>query len=175
MPGEPLKAWTSSELEILRTHAQQGVHVICQMTGRTQWSVLMTARRYRISLRRTNETRGKVLGEPRSGSLASDGLAHVRRDILAGDISAEQFIGYLESAAASARGERRLLCPACTAREVTMASTGLCRPCHNRSLAEAHRHAKAERESQRELWTERQRNKRRRDSLDVQSDSEGES
>ena len=55
------------------------------------------------------------------------------------------------------------LCPLCVARPIRVAATGLCRVCHLRELAEAHREAVEELEAQRELWTARQQLKRARD------------
>ena len=55
------------------------------------------------------------------------------------------------------------LCPLCVARPVRVRSTGLCRVCHLRELAERHREAIDELEAQRELWTARQQLKRGRD------------
>ena len=54
------------------------------------------------------------------------------------------------------------LCPLCVARPIRVAATGLCRVCHLRELAEAHREAIEELEAQRELWTARQQLKRAR-------------
>jgi hypothetical protein len=54
------------------------------------------------------------------------------------------------------------LCPLCVARPVRVIATGLCRLCHLRELAEAHREAVDELEAQRELWTARQQLKRAR-------------
>ena len=55
------------------------------------------------------------------------------------------------------------LCPLCVARPIRVAATGLCRVCHLRELAEAHREAIEELEAQRELWTARQQLKRARE------------
>jgi DNA repair exonuclease SbcCD ATPase subunit len=54
------------------------------------------------------------------------------------------------------------ICPLCVARPIRLTATGLCRVCHLRELAEAHREAIDELETQRELWTARQRLKRAR-------------
>ena len=59
------------------------------------------------------------------------------------------------------------LCPCCATREISVASSGLCRPCHLKRLAAAHRDSlsdlAAEEEALRELWTCRQELKRARD------------
>ena len=55
------------------------------------------------------------------------------------------------------------LCPLCVARPIRVGATGLCRVCHLRGLAEAHREALEELEAQRELWTARQQLKRARE------------
>lgn len=158
------RPWTVAELAILRKYASQGVDVVAGMVGRTPKSVRETARRNAISLRRLGERRGKVIGEDRAGSLLEERMRHIRDDILSGEVSDEQIHAHQQAVIAAEMGQLQRLCPACTARPVAKMSTGLCRPCHLRTLAEGHRHSKTEKEATRELWNEKQRSKRRRDS-----------
>lgn len=166
------RPWTLQEIQTLRQHAKEGVHVIALLTGRSTRSVQRAAERHRISLRRSGEQRGKALGEPRVGSWRTEGLGHVRADVLSGEVSDVNVDAHLQIVAAGRRGVPQQLCPACSARPVQRPRTGLCTPCHLRALAEAHRHAKAEKEARREWWKEKQQIKRRRDDDDARSNNE---
>jgi hypothetical protein len=57
------------------------------------------------------------------------------------------------------------LCPRCCERPATIESTGLCRPCHDKALAAAHREYMAEVAANQERATARQQSKRLRAEL----------
>jgi hypothetical protein len=154
--------WTTDELRLLREHAHEGAHAVAIMLGRSVGSVKQAAQRRRISLRRTGERRGILLGQRgRWGDqpgLDPARAAAIRVDILAGQVD----MGELERRARDmAHGTRRPVCPSCGQREQERPSTGLCEVCHNRALAQAHRDDVERRESRRQLWQERQRKSRR--------------
>jgi formate dehydrogenase maturation protein FdhE len=153
------RPWTTTELQALRALATYGATHIARTLDRTIASVKAAAHRYRISLRPTTEHRGKLLDEPRASSLNATGQRHIRVAILAGDINPHRLQAHLDHEAATLRGERHDLCPACTARPIER-RTGLCTVCHTRALTEAYRHATTERTAERELVTERQRRHR---------------
>ena len=156
------RPWTTEELRLLREHAHQGVHVVAIVLGRSVKSVEWAASVRRISLRRTGERRGIVLGQRgrwgEQPGMDPSRAAAIRVDILAGNVD----MGELERRARDmAHGTRRPMCPSCGQREQERPSTGLCEVCHNRALAQAHRDEVERRESRRELWQERQRKSRR--------------
>jgi hypothetical protein len=155
MPAAPVTAWSTGDYAQLRANAHLGAEAIAAIVGRSVWSVRNAARRQRISLRRTGERRGKVLGEQRAGSWSGE-LAAARISQAAGDVNGTVVEQHLEHVAAAMRGERAPLCPACVSRPVTRARTGLCEVCHRHALAEAHRHASAQADAQRAYWTAKQ-------------------
>ena len=141
--------WTTGEVKTLRASAHLGARELAAHLGRTVGSVQGAARRFRISLRRRDERRGIVLGQPRNVSLRRE----MRQDLLVhGDLIAKRL-----QIDADAQ-----LCPACAARPIRVRLTGLCRPCHLLRLAELQREARAEHKAQRRLWAERQRRHRDR-------------
>lgn len=152
--------WTVSELQLLQRNAHLGANVVALLTGRTVQAVIHAAKRHRVSLRRSGERRGKVLGEPRRGSWPREGLRRLRDEVIDGTTDPVLVESHLLLVASHRSGQPQQLCPACSARPVQRQRTGLCNTCHLRALAEAHRHAKAEGDAQRELWNERQRKHR---------------
>jgi len=144
------QSWTTGEVKVLRECAHLGADELARRLGRTRPSVKRAAQRYRISLRRPGVRDGLLLGQPRGLSLRRD----MREALLAYPHLLEQRLQMDYEAE---------LCPACAAREISVASTGLCRPCHLRHLAEIHREAIAEQQAKRALWVERQRLHRARE------------
>jgi hypothetical protein len=152
--GANIRPWTSSELATVRAQAHLGAARVADLLDRSVASVRSAAYRQRISLRRKGSRRGSVMGQPRGVSLP----AELRRGLLRTRVA--------EAVAARvALDEEAALCPACAARPIRVASTGLCRVCHLRRLAEAHREQLAEVEARRALWSARQDLKRARDRL----------
>ena len=148
-----VRPWTTRELTYMREHAGDGARAIAAALGRTEGAVRRAAHSARISLRRAGCRRGAVLGQPRGVSLRRE----MREGLLVyGDLIAERM--RLDREAEDAQ-----LCPACAVRRIRVSSSGLCRACHLRRLAELHREVLAEREAQRELWTQRQRLHRHRE------------
>lgn len=66
--GFEARPWTTQELARLRELAGNAPELIAEELGRTLSSVQMAAHRNRISLRRSGERRGLVLGQPRGTS-----------------------------------------------------------------------------------------------------------
>lgn len=145
--------WTTTDIRYLREHASLGAGELAQRIGRSPAAVKRAASRFGISLRRPGSRRGSVLGQPRGVSLRRE----LRADLVSGRVDQELLARRLRL---DAEAE---LCPLCVARPIRVAATGLCRVCHLRELAEAHREALEELEAQRELWTARQQLKRARD------------
>lgn len=140
------KAWNTGELTTLRNYASLGAAELAEMLGRSVNSVRMTARRYRISLRRANERRGLVLGQPRGYRLAAD----ISSDIRSGHIPAEVL------AQRTALREEAGMCPCCGRNPATVRATGFCRSCHLDRMTSAHLDILEEHDAQRALWTSRQ-------------------
>lgn len=155
--------WSTEELRTLRENAQHGAAAVAAMLGRTEAAVWSAAKRYRISLRRRGETRGKILGQ-RGAWSAISAIDGARLDL----IRTEVLGGILDVAVLEARireehhGPRRPICPACGQRPQERPATGLCEVCHLRELARAHRDEVERREARRELWQARQDKHRRR-------------
>ena len=93
-----------------------------------------------------------ALGQPR-GVSPRRGL---RDDLAAGRVDPEVLARRMKTDAAAE------LHPLCVARPIRVTATGLCRVCHLRELAEAHREAIEELEAQRGLRAARQQLKRAR-------------
>jgi hypothetical protein len=83
----------------------------------------------------------------------------VQEALARGDVTEGELLARI---AASADAE---LCPRCCERPATIESTGLCRPCHDKALAAAHREYMAEVAANQERATARQQSKRLRDEL----------
>jgi len=145
--------WTTTDIRYLREHASLGAGELAIRMGRSPAAVKRAASRFRISLRRPRSWRGSVLGQPRGISLRRE----LRADLVSGRVNSDVL------AARMRLDEEVELCPHCAARPIRVASTGLCRVCHLRELAELHREAIEELEAQRVLWTARQQLKRARD------------
>jgi hypothetical protein len=148
-------SWTTSEVRILRDNARLGAVAVAALLGRSISSVEMAAYRHRISLRRTGCRRGSVLGQPRGFSLAAAMRTALVDNPRLADLTARRMT--IDRAAE--------LCPHCCLRPIEVVTTGLCAPCHLRSLAEAHREAIEIVRAQRELWASRQELKRARRAL----------
>ena len=155
--------WSTEELRTLRANAQHGAGAVSAMLGRSEAAIWSAAKRYRISLRRRGETRGKILGQ-RGAWSAISAIDGARLDLIRSEI----LEGILVVAVLEARireehhGPRRPLCPACGQRPQERPATGLCEVCHLRELARAHRDEVERREARRELWQARQDKHRRR-------------
>jgi hypothetical protein len=156
------REWTSSEVAALRKHADLGVRALSELLDRSVDSIESAAKRYRVSLRRKGERRGRILGQTGpwiDGRPGADParLAAIREDALA---------GLLDLAALEARirdhvhGPRRPICPSCGQREQERPQTGLCEVCHLRLLAQMHRDEVERRDARRELWQSRQEKSR---------------
>lgn len=166
--GNNQRLWTLKELDAIRSMANLGAEVIAESLDRSVWSVRKMAYRMRISLRRTGNRTGLVMGQPRGVSWAAGvhesgriaALKQLRELIRHGKVD-------IENLELQARRELRLiegapLCPNCVARPQEVEKTGLCTDCHFRSLADAHRSNIERQGAQRELWRERQRKVRRK-------------
>lgn len=154
------RGWTTAELQILRAHAHEGAAALAVLLGRSEQSVRQAAKRLRISVRRQGERRGLILGQPRGESWAGLRAHGVTPEVIdalrAGDVDPALVEEQLR---AMATGQAPPLCPLCS-RFPQQPSNGVCRPCHLKALADAHRERVAVDEAQRELWTQRQRKKR---------------
>lgn len=151
-------AWTSVEIKTLREHAHLGLVAVALLLGRSEHSVQSAAKRYRISLRRVGERRGKILGQPARGrwtdqTADSARLAAIRSDVLDGSVSIPELERRIRD---RIYGPAKPLCPSCGQREQEKATTGLCEPCHLRELARAHRDEIDRRAARRELAQARQ-------------------
>lgn len=154
------RPWTSRELAILTENAAKGATVIAALTGRTTAAVKAAAHRHRISLRPRNERRGKVLGEPRTGTLEPLDAIDLRAAILDNDLDPARLEYHTTHVARSRRGELLDTCPICAARPIEVKSTGLCKACHLNVTTEAYRHVTSEQAAEREFAAERQRRHR---------------
>jgi len=159
------RQWTSQELSLLRANAHLGAETVASMLGRSVTAVTMQASKHRVSLRRSGETRGVVLGQPKGERWADqiragvppERLAAIRRDVLNGQVD----MATLEARAREAvHGKAKPICPSCGQRNVERAQTGLCSPCHWRELARAHRDEADRIEARRELDAARQEKSR---------------
>lgn len=159
--------WTSSELSQLRRDAHLGADALAALLERSPRAIRSAAQRHRISLRRKGERRGLLLGQPRGiawEELRTLGaslqlLRAIRAEALAGALDLGELDRTVRRLARAINAE---LCPLCSQRPQET-GTGLCRPCHLRQLAEAHRAVSAERLAERELWQARQDKHRRKD------------
>lgn len=152
-----------SEIELLRKHAKEGAEVVASLLGRSEQAVWSAAHRYRISLRRRGERRGKILGEHGAwASITSVDAARldlIRSEVLDGLID----VAVLEQRIrAEIDQPDRPICPSCAQRPQERSTTGLCEVCHLRELARQHRDEVERREARRELWQARQDKHRRR-------------
>lgn len=151
--------WTSGEIAQLRAHANEGARAVAELLGRTVESVRTQARDQRISLRRSGERRGVVLGQPRGESWGSrSDTRRIREAMLLGRIDPT---AVEETIARLVAEDPPPLCPLCAARWADHRS-GVCRVCHYQALAAAHRDAEALAGAQRELWQARQEKSRTR-------------
>ena len=96
-----------------------------------------------------------MLGQPRDVSLASE----IRKDLVSGRIDPEVIALRMQI---DAQAE---LCPACGRRPVRVRATGLCVPCHKRTLIEKHHEAMDELVALREHNRVKQQAKRLRDAV----------
>lgn len=158
------RPWTVTEVTILRENARLGLPAVSTLLGRSEQSVQSAAKRYRISLRRSGERRGKILGQPQTGRWTeqpgdSSRLAQIRVDVLDGTVSMAELEQRIRE---HVYGPARPICPACGQREQEKPTTGLCEPCHLRLLAQMHRDEMDRREARRDLWQARQSKHRAR-------------
>lgn len=151
--------WSSSELRYLSEHAADGAAAIAEALHRSVSSVRHQASRRRLSLRRRGERRGNLLGQPRGESWLhlraygmTPGAARALRDaVSAGRVDLADVERQLRLVGVEPPAP---LCPVCMARP-QYKTTGVCRPCQLRALAQAHRDQLAEARAQRELWAAR--------------------
>ncbi len=159
--------WSTFELATLRRMANMGAPTIAEALNRSEQSVRMMAHYHRISLRRLGSTRGLVMGQPRSVGVEQLQALQVDLRVWAAmrakAIDGKLDINRLEEIAGRARAiaNGAPLCPGCTRNPQEVDTTGLCRDCHVRRLAEAHT-LSTESPAQRELWAARQAKTRRR-------------
>lgn len=163
-PRSNTAPWSTDEVRVLRDHAHEGAATVSAILGRTEASVWSAAKRYRVSLRRRGETRGRILGQRGAWTVDTSGVDPARLAL----IRTEAIAGVVDVAILEARirdefhGPRRPLCPACSQRPQERPATGLCEVCHLRELARAHRDEVERRDARRELWQARQDKHRRR-------------
>lgn len=160
------KPWTSTELATLHQHAHQGATTCALLLGRTTKAVRRQAERQRISLRTPNNRQGILLGQPThttTSALATDApnptlIHHINQQIRDGQLPAT-----IQTEAHKIATGHYPICPACARNYANHPTTGTCRSCYLRALAEAHHQHHDEQAAQQELWTARQQAKRRRD------------
>jgi len=158
----PQRPWTTKELQTLRANAAQGAAGVAELLDRSIASVKRQAQQQRISLRLDGERRGLLIGQPRAISFRSGAnklaqLVELRRAALAGEVDLQMIERRVRLIAHGAP-----LCPACTARPIEKASTGLCTDCHLDGLTDQHRLASRTVLRQRELDLQRQNKARAR-------------
>lgn len=160
------KEWTAKELDTLRREGHKGASHVATLLGRSVQSVRAMAKRNRISLRRQGERRGLILGQPRgvnwnelrAHGITPQSLKAIKADALAGIISMTELEARI---ARLAGGDQPPICPMCAIRPQEHQS-GICRPCHLKALADAHRDARDTYEAQQRLWAARQESSRAR-------------
>lgn len=162
------RPWTSADIDFMRRNNSQGALWIALQLGRTVRSVKAAANRNRISLRRSGERRGLLLGQRRDESLAdlrqvglNDPQA-IRDAVVDGRLDLADVERQIQALTA---GDVPPICPACGVRNVDRA-VGWCSPCYARQLAAAHRDQVDRLEAQRDLDAARQakaRSRRRAD------------
>jgi len=140
------RMWTTADLVVMREHAHLGAAAVALLLGRSVTSVRFEAHRFRISLRRTGERRGLVLGQPRGQAI----LPVIRGDVVSGKVSAEAIAERMTLLRDAA------LCPVCARRPIEVPSSGYCVCCHKRLLSEAHLAELEKIDAQRSLWSSRQ-------------------
>lgn len=161
-PRRNTRPWTSVEVATLRRHADLGARAIAELLDRSVDSIEQAAKRYRVSLRRKGERRGRVLGQRGPWIDGTPGADPARLAV----IRNEALAGLVDLAALEARirdhvdGPRRPLCPSCGQRHQERPTTGLCEVCHLRLLAQMHRDEVERRDARRELWQSRQEKSR---------------
>ena len=165
--ADKAKAWTSKDVAYLRKHAADGVEALAQALGRSPRSLRNMAHKERISLRKSGERRGLLIGQPR-GTVWADLRHHGVSALRLMAIKDETLDGTLDLAALEralaeiTRGHTRMVCPNCGTRYVERNTSGWCAPCHFRMLARLHLDEIAKHEAQRELWAARQESSRSR-------------
>jgi len=125
------RAWTTTEVERLRENRELGAEAVAELLGRSIWSVKGAAYRQGISLRRPGDSRGHVLGQPRTMSLARD----LHRAMAAAPGLYAERLRVLRDAS---------LCPECARRPIQVERSGLCRPCHGKHLERLYRESRGE-------------------------------
>lgn len=157
--GNKLSPWTTADIAYLRTHGHLGALVVADQLGRTPSSVRKQASKLRISLRRPGSAAGLLLGQPRGQSwrrLRAHGLSpRMIADLRVAAAAGKVDLAGVEHQLRLVHSEPPApLCPVCMARPQHK-TTGVCRPCQLRALAQAHRDQLAEAQAQRELWAAR--------------------
>ena len=135
------RPWTTTEVAYLRDNRELGARLLCELMGRSLWSVRKAAHYHRISLRRPRDGRGRLFGE----------LAGLRLEQLRGAVVSDA-PGHF----AQRLNERREieLCCQCGHRPVQVEAAGLCGSCYVRVLACRARDARDELEQARLLLAE---------------------
>lgn len=145
------RPWTSTEVQEMRRMAPLGAEAVAEVLERSVRSVRQQAHRLRISLRRTGERRGMILGQPRGRTLDPA----LREAVIA---------GVADPARAESLGIAKVLgrsdCPACGTRPAEVASSGFCQRCHLEALALGHAMEADTAAAQRKVDRERQRKSR---------------
>jgi len=155
-PGANNHPWTSAEILTLRTNATSGAAECARVLRRSVSSVTNAAHRMRISLRRKGSRSGSVLGQPRGVSLRRDVRDHLATHHL-DELLAERM----------RIDEEAELCPNCGRRPVRVRTSGFCKSCHCRRLAELHREATDDEVAARAMWAARQARKASLDLMDA--------
>jgi hypothetical protein len=125
------KAWNRHDLYVLRHFGHLGAAALAVKLGRTEAAIRSAANRYRASLRRRGETRGRLFGIPAGAD--SPLIRRIRADVLAGlaDMTVIERRVVLSASGAP-------LCPSCAMRHVEVERSGLCEDCHMTGLALGH-------------------------------------
>ena len=138
-----IKPWSVRDINDLRRNAALGADTLAHLLSRTPNAIRLQAAKLRISLRRTGERRGRVLGQTTNSPLPPGW-----RDLAITDPTTATALA--QDALTTAP-----LCPRCTTWPQAP-RLGICRVCHTHALAEAHRHAQALATAKRDLDQARQ-------------------
>ena len=123
--------WSTSEVQYLIKHSEEGAPAIASALDRSVKSVKDAASRYRISLRRPGECRGLLLTQPRRTSWRDRG--RLREAVVLEGFDLAEAISRIRAEKAAP------LCPKCGLRAATRRTTGYCDICHYNALADKHR------------------------------------
>ena len=138
----------------MRDNAHLGADGVAALLDRSTSAVRQQARTHHISLRRTGETRGLLIGQPRGIKLSD--LPELLAATGDTDIDLADVIARVQAASTTTQP----ICPHCTERPANHQASGWCVTCYLKQLAAAHRAAKSETAAGREYAAAKQERKR---------------